>query len=149
MFAQLNFPQYKFKIEKRLEEYYVWDQGRKKWLLLTPEEWVRQHILAFFKQELNIPYSYMHCEHPIQLGENTQRADIVVYNKSGIPKIVVECKAPTIKIDQSVVDQATRYNYQLQAQYLIVSNGLQHLVYDINKQEKKLLECIPNWEAIQ
>ena len=148
MFPQLNLPQYAFKIEKRQEDYFIWDVLRKKWLLITPEEWVRQHILWYFLEELDYPKSYIKSEVPIHLGENTQRADIVVYNEQVKPAVVVECKAPEINLDQKVVDQACRYNYELQAEYLIVSNGMEHLVFQITSGKAKQVQEIPAWNTI-
>lgn len=149
MFPQLNLPQYAFKIEKRQKDYFIWDVLRKKWLLITPEEWVRQHLLWYFLEELDYPKSYIKSEVSVHLGENTQRADIVIYNEKVQPAIVIECKAPEIKLNQNVVDQACRYNYELQAEYLIVSNGMEHLVYKIAADKRvELLDKIPEWKTI-
>lgn len=148
MFPTLNFPKYQFKIEKRGANYFVWDVLRQKKLLLTPEEWVRQHVLHFFMEDLNYPGTLMKCEHPVPLGENTQRADIVVFNDRLSPKIVVECKAPAVTLTQAAVDQACRYNYKLNASVLILTNGLRHLVYTVEEKEVKLLNEIPDWDTL-
>lgn len=147
MFPELNLPTFSFSIQKRDKQYEVWDILRKSWLKLTPEEWVRQHILHYLIQKADYPPEKIKSEHPIHLGENTQRADIVVYNKQFQPEFVIECKAPEVKIKQAAIDQASRYNYQLKAQFLLVSNGMEHFMYEVKTNGLVLMQEIPKWSV--
>ena len=102
---------------------YIWDSLRRKWLLLTPEEWVRQHVIAWLVAHKGIPALRITQEYPVNINGQHQRADIVVVNEKAKPHILVECKAPEVDIDNEVVMQATRYNAIVQAQYIVLTNG--------------------------
>jgi type I site-specific restriction endonuclease len=125
---RLNFPQYSFRVSSEGGTLRVWDELRHGWLQLTREEWVRQHLLRFL-QESGVPPAMIRQEHPVSVTGMAQRADIVVYGKSGRAALVVECKAPEVAIDQSVYAQAVRYNAVLGAPYVMLTNGLRHAVY--------------------
>ncbi len=131
-FSRLNFPSYKFKVRRSDSgEIYVWDIIRNKWLLLTPEEWVRQHMIYWLTGELNIPRTSIVCEYAVSVNGLPQRADIVVF--SGLkPCIIIECKASSIGIDKSVFAQVTRYNYVVYADYVMITNGLKTLCFESN-----------------
>ncbi len=129
VFPQLNFPACKFKVRSSAsDDIYVWDIIRNKWLLLTPEEWVRQHVIYWLINELHIPKTSIVCEYPVNINGLSQRADIVVFENS-TPSIVVECKAPEIKVDRSVFDQIGRYNSVIEAPCVIITNGLNTIYY--------------------
>ncbi len=143
---KLNLPKYDFKITKKGEKYYIYEEIRKKKIFLTPEEWVRQHFVQFLIQEQNYPKSLMALEKEIKVNSLKKRFDILVFNNKAEHEIIVECKAPTIKITQATFDQIARYNLQLKAKYLIVTNGLTHYYckMDFLKQEYVFLEKCPH-----
>jgi hypothetical protein len=122
----LNLPPYAFKLKKKNGLLYVFDDLRKKHLVLTPEEWVRQHFVKYLIDYKNYPKSLIKLEGGLTLNQLQKRTDIVIFNKDGKADILVECKASTIKIDQKVFDQAASYNMIHQVNFLVVSNGLQH-----------------------
>ena len=121
--AKLIFPAISARIEEREGEKYIWDSRRRKWLLLTPEEWVRQHTIAWLVSYKGIPELRISQEYPVNINGQHQRADVVVINESAKPHILVECKAPEIDIDQEVVMQAIRYNGVVNARYIVLTNG--------------------------
>jgi hypothetical protein len=129
---ELNLPAYNHKIQTVGEKKQIFDPIRKKYLILTPEEWVRQNFMQFLIQEKEYPSSLLTLEHPVNVNTLNQRSDIVVYNRKGQPILIVECKAPKVKIDQKVFDQIARYNMILKVPYLIVTNGLKHFCCKVN-----------------
>lgn len=143
----LNFPSYSFKIKSIENKSYIWDEIRKKHILLTPEEWVRQHAIQFLIQEKNYPALWMSIEKQFTINGRHKRADIVVYNKSLRPYIIVECKRPEIKITQNTFDQIARYNLSLDAKFLMLTNGLQHFYcqMDFKNETYVFLESFPNY----
>ncbi|HEX5742938.1 MAG TPA: type I restriction enzyme HsdR N-terminal domain-containing protein [Flavobacteriaceae bacterium] len=144
---ELNLPNYQFRIKSNENKLFIFDFIRKKEVILTPEEWVRQHFLMYLVTEKKYPASLIAVEKKLTLNTLTKRTDIVVYNNNAKPSIIVECKAPNVTITEEVFDQIARYNLKLNAQYLIVTNGLQHFFCKIDtKNETYLfLEDIPNW----
>lgn len=142
----LNLPTYPFKIKSSENKYFIFDIIRKKYVVLTPEEWVRQHIIHYLIEEKNYPISLIAVEKKVTVNKLTKRTDILVFNNKGNPHIIVECKAPSIKISQDAFDQIARYNLKLDANYLIVTNGLKHYhcQMDFVKQEYIFLDTIPN-----
>ncbi|MDP3353452.1 MAG: type I restriction enzyme HsdR N-terminal domain-containing protein [Flavobacteriaceae bacterium] len=144
---ELNLPNYQFRIKSNENKLFIFDFIRKKEVVLTPEEWVRQHFLMYLVTEKKYPASLIAVEKKLILNTMTKRTDIVVYNSNAKPEIIVECKAPHVNITEEVFDQIARYNLKLDAQYLIVTNGLQHFFCQIDtKNETYLfLEDIPNW----
>jgi hypothetical protein len=109
---------------------YIWDALRKRWLVLTPEEWVRQHTIAWLISEKRVPALRISQEYPVNLNGQHQRADIVVVDEFGKPSILVECKAPNVAIDENVVLQAMRYNGVVGARYILLTNGLSLYCYE-------------------
>lgn len=123
---RLNLPTYSFNIKLIEQRKYIFDFIRKKFVLLTPEEWVRQNFLRYLVEEKKYPATLIAVEKEFKLNNLSKRGDAVVYNKLGKPFLIVEFKAPEVKINQKVFDQIARYNMKLQVDFLIVSNGLQH-----------------------
>ena len=121
--VKLIFPPISAQTEERNGERYIWDSLRRKWLLLTPEEWVRQHTIAWLIGSKGVPALRISQEYPVNINGQHQRADIVVIDDFAKPHILVECKAPEIEIDNEVVMQAMRYNTIVQAQYILLTNG--------------------------
>ena len=141
----LQFPSYSFKTKSKENISYIWDPIRKKNIIITPEEWVRQHAIQFLIQERKYPAQWMAIEKQFTINGQHKRADIVVYNNELHPHIIVECKAPNIKITQETFDQIARYNLSLNAKYLMITNGLQHFYCQMNfeKETYVFLEKLP------
>lgn len=123
---QLNFPSYNFRFKNSENKVSIFDDIRKKFIILTPEEWVRQHTIQFLLQEKNYPKSYLNIEKLIKINDISKRYDIVVFQPDGTIFLLIECKAPEVKITQETFDQIARYNLKLKAKYLMVTNGLNH-----------------------
>ena len=123
---RLNLPQYEIKINRQGGKLYILDMLRRKYVSLTPEEWVRQHFVNFLISHKGYPQALMANEVELRAGDKRLRCDSVLYNKAAQPIMIIEYKAPTVQITQSVFDQITAYNQLLHVDYLIVSNGLQH-----------------------
>lgn len=128
----LNFPLYPFKIKTEGQTSQIFDRIRKKYVSLTPEEWVRQHALWYLIEEKKYPASLFKIETGMKLNRMQKRSDIIVYNTSGKPELVVECKAPTVPVTQETFYQVVRYNWVLRATYIMVTNGINHFVCSIN-----------------
>lgn len=128
----LNFPKANLKLTKEGETHFVWCIIRKKKLVLTPEEWVRQHVVHFLIEELNIPIGRITSEYTITVNDLTRRCDVVVFDEFGKPKMIIECKAPEVAITENVFYQIAQYNNKLQVDYLMMTNGLNHFYAKIN-----------------
>lgn len=145
----LNLPSVdlRLKMDGRLLK--VFDPIRKKYVALTPEEYVRQHFTAWMIDCLGYPASLMNNEVPLNLNSTSRRCDTVVFRSDGSPAVVVEYKAPTVTITQSVFDQIARYNMVLRSRYLIVSNGMRHFCceMDYENDSYRFINHIPRWSA--
>lgn len=127
---QLNFPQYSFRFRKNKNgEDEIFDRVRKKYVALTPEEWVRQHLLEYLIQDRKFPLSLLSVEKQLKLNSTTKRTDVLAYNSSLTPIVLAECKAPEVKLDMDVLNQILRYNLVFNVSHLVVTNGLQHFVF--------------------
>ena len=122
----LNFPSYSFRIKNSENNTYIFDVIRKKFVVLQPEEWVRQNCIQFLINEKNFPVNLINVEKVVRINGLNKRYDIIAYNSDGSIFLIVECKAPKVKISQSAFDQIARYNLTLKASYLMVTNGLNH-----------------------
>lgn len=142
---QLNLPTFDFKVKKQKDKLYIYDQIRRKYLLLTPEEWVRQHFVHYLSQELKYPKGLITTESGLKYNGLQRRTDIVVFNRQGTPHLIVECKAPAVTISQQVFNQVAVYNKILKANLLVVSNGLQHFCcqYQVGTGSWQFLPGIP------
>ena len=145
---KLNLPNYKFKLKSNENKTLIFDNLRKKYMVLTPEEWVRQHFVQFLIEEKNYPASLIAIEKQVLVNNLKKRSDILVFNKDGNPEIIVECKAPKIKITQATFDQIARYNSKLRANFLVVTNGLTHFYckMDFEKETYLFLKEIPDYK---
>lgn len=123
---RLNLPHVELRIKEESGETKVFDRLREKWIILTPEEWVRQHFTAWMQQAYHYPASLMANEIGIEVNGTKKRCDTVIFRPDGRPRIIIEYKAPNVSVTQTVFDQIVRYNMALRADYLIVSNGLNH-----------------------
>lgn len=142
---ELNFPKYTFRFKSSENKLSVFDQIRKKFILLTPEEWVRQNVVQFLLLDKKYPKSLTNVEKVIKVNDLTKRYDVVVYNSDGSIFLLVECKAPTVKITQETFNQIARYNLALKAEYLMVTNGLNHYFCktDFENEKYVFLEELP------
>lgn len=150
MMQKLNLPAYSFTLKEEDKKTKIFDVIRKKYLVLTPEEWVRQHIIQFLIEERDVPKNLIAVEKGLLLNGLQKRTDVLVYSREGIPLLMVECKAPSIKIDQKTFDQIGRYNISLKLPYLLVTNGMKHFIAKINFEENKFLflKDIPTYEEL-
>jgi type I site-specific restriction endonuclease len=143
----LNFPKYDFRFKNSQNSALIFDIIRKKFVVLTPEEWVRQHTLMFLTLEKKYPLSHINVEKQIIYNGLKKRYDIVVFNSNGSIHLLVECKAPNINISQTTFDQIAQYNYKLNATYLMVTNGMEHYMCRMSFKEEKytFLKEIPEF----
>ena len=147
---RLNLPPYPIKIQEKGEKRQIFDFLRRKWVALTPEEWVRQHFTHFLVEHKGYPQALLANEVELRIGEKHLRCDTLLYNKELRPRMIIEYKAPTIQIQQKTFDQISVYNLLLKVDYLVVSNGLRHYCckMDYERQSYQFLEDIPNYESL-
>lgn len=131
---QLNLPPCAFRIIRRDTKPYIFDDVRKRFVMLTPEEWVRQHFIRYLADEKGYPQSLMAVEKQIFLHEKSFRFDLLVYRRNGQPLLIAEFKAPDVKITQETFDQVVRYNMALKVERVVVSNGMSHYVCEVDYQ---------------
>ncbi|MDA3879720.1 MAG: type I restriction enzyme HsdR N-terminal domain-containing protein [Prolixibacteraceae bacterium] len=146
----LNFPPAHPKIKVIKEKHCIFDESRKKYVALTPEEWVRQNCLIYLRDYKGFPGSLLTVEKSIKVNNREFRYDIVAYNKKTEPVLLVECKAPDVKIDQKVFDQIAVYNIRLKVPYLLVTNGMNHYCcrVDFESGVYSFLTEVPNYTDI-
>ena len=135
---KLNLPNSELKIKLVEETTQVFDEVRKKYFKLTPEEWVRQTFLHYLNKDKNYPFGLMGVEKMVKYNSLKTRADIVIYNREGMPSVIVECKAPNVKITQDAFNQIAKYNYKLRVKYLVVTNGLQHFCCEMDYENNNI-----------
>jgi predicted type IV restriction endonuclease len=128
----------------------IFDRLRQKYVALTPEEWVRQHFVNYLTEYLHYPSGLIQVEASLKLNTMQRRADILIHDRSGQPVMVVECKAPSVKLTQTVLDQVINYNYNYGVTYIILTNGITHLTAKINPDARTFvqLEQIPDYETV-
>ncbi len=144
---ELNLPKCEFRTKSKDNQLYIFDSIRKKYYVLTPEEWVRQHFVQFLIHEKKYPKGRIGIEVPVTINGMVKRADILFYSQHGKPELIVECKRPSVDITQSSFDQIARYNLTLKAETLVVTNGLQHFCCEMNHENKQysFLKEIPKY----
>jgi hypothetical protein len=147
---RLNLPQYEIKIGEKDGKRTIFDFLRRKYVTLTPEEWVRQHFTHYLIAHKGYPKGLMGNEVELHVGEKRLRCDTILYNKQNQPQMIIEYKAPTIQIQQKTFDQISVYNLLLHVDYLIVSNGLEHYCckMDYDNQKYLFLQDIPDYENL-
>jgi len=147
---QLNLPPFSFRTKSVEGRKLIFDAFRRRWVALTPEEWVRQNFVRYLAEVKHFPESLIAVERSLKINQRDFRADVVIFAKSGNPLVVVECKAPEVKINQQVFDQIVRYNMEFQVEYLIVTNGLSHYCCRINRMERTyaFLPEIPDYPTL-
>jgi hypothetical protein len=148
--AILNLPEYDLQLKWEGESRYVFDPYRKKYVLLTPEEEVRQRFAGYLIHDLEYPASLIQTEESLRLNDMIRRADILVHKPAGNPVVLVECKAPSVRPARSTFDQAARYNLVFRVPFLIVTNGMKHYCcrVDFEKQKVEFMDHIPTYGEI-
>ncbi|MHA7944724.1 type I restriction enzyme HsdR N-terminal domain-containing protein [Formosa sp. 3Alg 14/1] len=146
---ELNFPKFSFRFKNSENKISIFDDIRKKFVILQPEEWVRQHCVHYLIQVKGYPKSLINVEKELIVNKLRKRYDIVIFNSDGSIHVIVECKAPKINITQTTFDQIARYNLTLNASYLMVTNGLNHYYcqMDFEAEKYNFLQDIPNYKA--
>ena len=147
---RLNLPEYSIKIAERNGKKVIFDILRRKYVALTPEEWVRQHFVHFIIERKGYPQTLIANEVELKIGNKSLRCDSVLYDRNMQPRMIIEYKSPSIELQQKVFNQISTYNLLLKVDYLIVSNGMQHYCckMDYENQKYVFLEEIPNYEFI-
>ncbi|MGB5273957.1 MAG: type I restriction enzyme HsdR N-terminal domain-containing protein [Flavobacteriaceae bacterium] len=133
----LNFPNYGFRLKSSENKIHIFDVIRKKFVVLQPEEWVRQHVLHYLMEDKKYPKSLINVEKQLTVNAIKKRYDVVIYNSNGQIDLLVECKSPSVNIDQQVFDQIARYNMKLNAQLLMVTNGIDHYYCRMDYEQEK------------
>lgn len=147
MLIAINYPEPTFRIKEENDETFIFDVIRRRWLVLTEEEWVRQNFISYLIQVMKYPAALIAIEKEIYLGELKKRFDILVYNTNHQPWMLVECKAPEIKMDTPVMEQVLRYGISVPADFLVITNG--NTTYGWTKSSGNLvsIEQLPGWLA--
>jgi hypothetical protein len=140
---KIEYPPYQPKIKEENGREFIFDEFRKRWVVLTPEEWVRQNFLQYLTQIKKYPASLIAIEKEIKLGELKKRFDIVVYDADTRPWIIVECKEMNVPLDKAVLEQVLRYNISLNVPYFAITNGSYCLAFSANKNVLTVIENLP------
>ncbi|MBK9480305.1 MAG: type I restriction enzyme HsdR N-terminal domain-containing protein [Bacteroidetes bacterium] len=150
MYPTLNLPAYAVKLKNHSQRTQIFDRIRKKFVALTPEEWVRQHVVNYLIEHKNFPASRIAIESSLKYNQLLRRPDIVYYDNDLKPTLIVECKATDVKISQTTFDQIARYNMPLRVNYLLVTNGIQHFCcrMEYEKEEVIFLKELPDFSQL-
>ena len=148
---ELNLPKCRLRLEQREGKPYVYDDLRRKFVRLTPEEWVRQHFVRYLIDDLGYPQPLMQNEVALRLGETVKRCDTLLYDKALRPQMILEYKAPHVTLTETVLQQIVRYNSVLRVPYLVLSNGLEHLLcrIDYEKMTYDFLSEFPPYDRLE
>ena len=144
---ELNLPSYDLRLKKTDGQLRIFDEIRKKYVALTPEEWVRQNFIHYLIDQKEVPSGLIILEKKLVLNTMTRRPDILIHNRQGVPIMIVECKAPDVKISQDTFDQIAGYNSVLRVPFLVVTNGMQHFCckMDYKIDNYSFLKEIPSY----
>ena len=147
---QLNLPEYKFRIKKLDEKMLIFDSQRKRYVSLTPEEWVRQHFIHFLINQKGYPSAYLAVEKQVNMNGMKKRCDAILYNDIAIPVLIIELKAPTVPITQATFDQVAVYNAKLKVDYFMISNGIEHYCckVDTDNARYEFFPEIPDYSTL-
>lgn len=141
----IDFPEPSFRIKKEGNRDFIFDALRKKWLLLTPEEWVRQNFVQYLVQKMSYPSALIALEKEIMLGELKKRFDILVYHEDHRPWMIVECKAGTVTLNEATLRQALRYNISVPAAFIIITNGSYTYGWEKRERQLRVIGELPSW----
>ena len=146
---KLNFPAFNLLVKSKENKSFIFDSVRKKWLILSPEEWVRQHCIHYLIDYKSYPLGLIQVEKKLKVNNLERRYDIIVFNRDGTINLLVECKRPNISITQKAFDQITQYNLSLSSDYLMITNGLNHYYCQMDLEQKKyiFLKDIPSFKS--
>lgn len=147
---QLNLPGIEFKARTVANQQQIFDPVRRKYVALTPEEWVRQHFVHYLVEQLKVPMSHIAVEKSLRVNNLVKRADIVIFKGGLKPILAVECKAPSVEINEEVFYQVLRYNMALRVDYLVLTNGLRHIYCKVNYEDQKaiFIEDLPFYDQL-
>ena len=147
---RLNLPPYEIKITEKDGKRMIFDFLRRKYVALTPEEWVRQHFTHYLVEHKGYPKGLLGNEIELQIGDKRLRCDSILYNKVAQPQMIIEYKAPTVPLQQKVFDQVSAYNLLLRVDYLVISNGMEHYCCKMDYEHQKylFLQEIPDYEKL-
>lgn len=147
---QLNLPNFQFRIKQVEKSYFILDDFRKRYVKLTPEEWVRQNFLRFLIENKEFPFALFAVEKQLSLNGMKKRCDAIFYDLKANPQIIIELKAPNIPITQTVFDQVAVYNSRLKVEYFMISNGIEHYCCRVNTETAayEFFDGIPNYQEI-
>ena len=146
---KLNFHDFDFSFKSKENKTYIFDPIRKKWLVLNPEEWVRQNCIQFLLKTKNVPLGFIQVEKKLNVNNTEKRYDLVVFKPDHSIDLLVECKSPKVKITQKTFDQIAQYNLVLKSDYLMLTNGLNHFFckMDFEKRKYLFLPDLPNYNS--
>jgi hypothetical protein len=136
---ELNFPKAALKLIKQNNKVLVWDIARKKNVVLTPEEWVRQHLLHYLVEQKKYSLPLIAIEKKLNINNTIKRFDILIYNKTGLPLLLAECKAPSVNITENTFYQIAAYNRALGVKYFVMTNGLKHFCCQLNYDTSEII----------
>ena len=142
----LNLPEFDVKLKKSEGQVWIFDGIRKKYVVMTPEEWVRQHLVHYFIYHLHYPKSLIKIEQGLTYNKLQKRSDIIVFDRTGNPWMIIECKSPRVELNHDTTQQATVYNSNVRARYVALSNGLKHICYEATSTNIVLLKNFPEYE---
>lgn len=147
----LSLPKAQLKITRKSDDLFIWCVARKKTLLLTPEEWVRQHVIHYLVNEIQVPLGLIASEYSLKINKLSRRSDIVVFGKNGFPILIIECKATDVPITENTFQQIAQYNFQLNVDYLMMTNGIHHVICKIDRENNRLiyLEKLPLYNELE
>ncbi len=144
----LNLPHFAYKLSERNGKDYIWDVVRRMWVHFTPEEWVRQHVVHMLMGKYSYPVGLMRTEGGFDSFMMKKRSDILVLGRRGEPFILVECKRPQVPLDDNVMRQVGLYNQILKAQYVLVTNGLEHYVIEYKDRSFEFIDDVPHYAEV-
>ncbi|WP_114783835.1 type I restriction enzyme HsdR N-terminal domain-containing protein [Botryobacter ruber] len=146
----LNLPPFAYKLKQSGPDSLIFDELRRKYVVLTPEEWVRQHFIHYLRNSLHYPKGLISVERGATYNRLQKRTDICIYDNSGTPHLLVECKAAHVPITQEVVKQVSTYNQTLRAKYVVITNGQEHYCWEVNFETRRFvpLQEIPAYDQV-
>ena len=146
--TKLNLPNFDFKYKNENSKEYIFDSIRKRYIIITPEEWVRQNIIRYLTDNLQYPKNLMGVEKQIKVFNTIKRPDIIIFNSKLEPKMIVECKRPQITITSKTLNQTIDYYIELKAEYFLLTNGMKHFCCKIENNNCNFINSIPNFDSL-
>lgn len=148
MESGLKYPTFNIRIKHEGKRALVFDEIRKKWVALNPEEWVRQHFINYLVTEKKVPKSLISVEKKINLNGTIKRYDLIIYNTVLIPTVLIECKAPNVLLNEQVAEQILRYNLSMGVKYLLITNGFQEVIFQVSDSKTSIIEELPDFREL-